>query len=253
MTHDLEFYGPAAHYYDAAFGWDNLEEAERIAALSGRENGRVLEPMCGPARLLRSFAQLGFEVVGVDRSPEMLDLAAAGVAAVSMAATAAEWVHADVRDFDLDFGCDLAVCPINSVAHLTQADELLAHLRAVSRNLYSGASYWVQADLSPPRPPGDRQSWDIDVDGRPAQFTFSSSGTGDDGLEMWTYHVAEAEGESFSESFPARIWPFDAWAQVIEASPFTHESSYDNDVRERLVVDAGLHEVPLTWHQLVKR
>lgn len=244
---DLDLYGPAAHYYDAAFGWDNVEEAERIAAFSGCERGRVLEPMCGPGRLLRGFAAIGFEVVGVDLSPEMLELAAAAIT------TPAEWISADVRDFDLDLGCDLAVCPINSIAHLTEPDDLVRHLAAVSRNLYSGSSYWVQADLGEPRAPGERQAWDMVVDGQVATFAFSSSGTGPDGLEEWTYEVIGADGEGFRESFPARIWSFEAWRQIIETSAFTHESSFDNDVRERLIVDASLHEIPLTWHQLVKR
>ncbi len=244
---DLELYGPAAHYYEAAFGWDNVEEAQRIAALSGCEQGRVLEPMCGPARLLRGFAAIGFEVVGVDLSPEMLELAAASIT------TPAEWISADVRDFSLDSGCDLAVCPVNSVAHLTEPDDLVRHLSAVSRNLYSGASYWVQADLSEPRGPGERWAWEIEVDGQPAEFAFSSSTTETDGVEEWTYEVIGTDGDGFRESFPARIWTFDQWRQIIDASAFTHESSFDNDVLERLIVDESLHDVQLTWHQLVKR
>ncbi|MFV2090578.1 MAG: class I SAM-dependent methyltransferase, partial [Pseudomonadales bacterium] len=120
-----EIYTTFAAIYDAAFDWEVAGEVGSITALSGLSEGRVLEPMCGSGRLLRGFADAGFDTVGVDNSAPMLSLAQAHYDKHGLAGT---WIEADVTDFDLDQACDLAICPINSLAHLQNEATMLAHL-----------------------------------------------------------------------------------------------------------------------------
>ena len=129
-------YTEYAALYDAAFDWDVSGQVASICGLSGLTRGRVLEPMCGSGRLARGFAAAGFATVGVDNSREMLALAAQRYA---QAGLSGEWIEADATDFDLDEGCHLAICPINSLAHLPSAAAMQSHLNAVARNLYTGS------------------------------------------------------------------------------------------------------------------
>src|SRR5262245_30315317 len=153
-----KFYTTHAALYDAAFDWDDRDKVESIAAISRITSGRVLEPMCGSGRLAAAFAAEGFETIGVDSSRAMLDLARARFAYLGLDG---EWLEADVQRFDLDEACDLAVCPINSLAHLPTPEAMLAHLDTMARNLYSGASYWIQLDLKRPVDVGGAEAWDF--------------------------------------------------------------------------------------------
>jgi SAM-dependent methyltransferase len=59
-------------------------EVERVIALSGVANGRVLDLCCGQARHSVILAHKGFEVTGVDRSPFLLGKARDLTAATSV-------------------------------------------------------------------------------------------------------------------------------------------------------------------------
>ncbi len=79
------------------------------------------------------LARAGLEVVGVDISPAMLDVARERAA---RAGVRVELVHGDMRDLDLSgrrFG--LAVVAFNSLLHLLDTDDLRRCLRAVARHL----------------------------------------------------------------------------------------------------------------------
>src|SRR5690349_19507514 len=51
------------------------DEVTSILALTRCEGGTVLDLCCGPGRHSLEFAQLGFNVTGVDRSRFLLDIA----------------------------------------------------------------------------------------------------------------------------------------------------------------------------------
>src|SRR6202158_5819594 len=106
-----------ASLYDV-FAFDgDLPLYLELARLQG---GRVLEVACGSGRVLVPLVRSGFDVVGVDTSPHMLDLAQAKLAAEPDLAGRARLVHADMRDFDLtEQNFDLAVMAVKSFAYLT--------------------------------------------------------------------------------------------------------------------------------------
>jgi len=95
---NLEIYASKARYYAAAFDWSDEHQVAGIAEHSGLASGRVLEPMCGNARLLRAFASAGFETVGVDSSAPLLDIARREFSAIGLRG---QWLEADVTDFSL--------------------------------------------------------------------------------------------------------------------------------------------------------
>jgi SAM-dependent methyltransferase len=131
-------YEEDAELYDIAFDWDISDEAEwlveRLAAAT------VLEPGCGGGRMLEALADRGCQVVGIDRSPRMVEIARERLG------IRGEVFEADMTDFDLSRAFDGAVCPINTLLHLSRA-ELGRHLHRMAQHLERRSRYLVQVGL----------------------------------------------------------------------------------------------------------
>jgi 2-polyprenyl-3-methyl-5-hydroxy-6-metoxy-1,4-benzoquinol methylase len=69
---------------------------------------RVLDAGCGPGRHSLALARRGFDVVGVDLSPDFVRLARDAAAAEQIAS--ARFVERDVRELDFDAEFDAVVC-----------------------------------------------------------------------------------------------------------------------------------------------
>lgn len=241
-------YTTHAPLYDAAFDWDVGSEVGSIAGLSGLAEGRVLEPMCGSGRLLRGFAAAGFDTVGIDASSEMLELARQHYASHGYHGT---WIRADACDFDLDEPCDLAVCPINSLAHLEGPAAMLDHLNAMSRNLYEGASYWIQLDLKLPHQDGEREEWEFEYGGETVIAQWACTASHGD-TETHVSRFVFPDGRVIEDDYEMRVWSFDAWTRLLDAAPFELSAAYAGGSFKPLTVDAGLNGQHVFWQQLVK-
>ncbi len=99
--------------------------------------GPVLELACGTGRLTLPLARDGHDVVGLDASDAML---AAARRKVTHGGARARFVLGDMRDFDLGRHFGLVIVSCNSLAHLTEPDDLRSCLRAVRRHLMPKAS-----------------------------------------------------------------------------------------------------------------
>jgi len=82
------------------------EDTAKIMALSGCSGGALLDLGCGPGRFVVPFAQAGFTVTGVDRTPFLLDKARAYAAAEQVSV---EFVQEDMRAFVRPGAFDLIV------------------------------------------------------------------------------------------------------------------------------------------------
>jgi SAM-dependent methyltransferase len=113
--------------------------------LAKAQGPRVLEVGCGSGRVLVALVRAGFDVVGIDASPHMLALARAKVEAEPKPPGRARFIHADMRDFDLETtergvgkGFDLAISAVKSLAYLTERDDQLCCLRTIAGHLRPG-------------------------------------------------------------------------------------------------------------------
>ena len=246
---DDKIYTAWADLYDAAFDWDVRAQVVAIGGLGGAPSGRVLEPMCGSARLLRGFANDGYTTVGVDASPEMLALAQARYAKDGLRG---DWLLADVTDFDLDQACDLAVCPVNSLAHLPSAAAMEAHLNAMSRNLFVGASYFVQLDLKRPGGGvGTAETWEFDHRGETVRFDWQCLSYAD-GFETHLSRYTFGDGRVLEATNAMKVWTYDAWSAVLARTRFALSGAYANDTFEPLPIGRTLEGNHVFWQQLVK-
>jgi SAM-dependent methyltransferase len=104
------------------------EEAEK-------RGGRVLELGCGTGRLTVAIAQNGIDIVGVDLSESMLEAARRKARA---AGVEVPFIHADMRDLNLDGQFATILIPGNSLLHLLTNQELKQCLAGVRRHLALG-------------------------------------------------------------------------------------------------------------------
>ncbi len=246
----LEIYQSRARYYAAAFDWSVAHQVEQISALSGLpKEGRVLETMCGSARLSKAFAVAGFHTVGVDLSAPLIELARNDFSAMGLGG---EWLEADVRDFHVDPICDLAVCPVNSLAHLQRSTDMVQHLQAVSGNLHPRGSYWIQLDLKDAKKQDPLERWEFELEGESLEFEWSVLEF-DDEFETHQDRILREGEPIFEECHRMRRWSFRGWSRLLAESPFVLSGAYGGDSFAPLQLDDSLEQRRVYWQQLVKR
>lgn len=143
-----EFYADPL-IYDIAFGDRDFEDECRFlewclntfGSAPARDDRSFLELAAGPARHARAFARWGWRTVALDLSAEMLAYAKWGASAEGVTL---ELVHADMSDFALNTPVGLAANLMESFSHLLTNDQVVSHLRAVSRALLPGGVYVIE-------------------------------------------------------------------------------------------------------------
>ncbi|HUD68552.1 MAG TPA: class I SAM-dependent methyltransferase [Candidatus Sulfotelmatobacter sp.] len=108
------------------------EEVNRIVTLTQCRGGSLLDLCCGPGRHAVEFAQCGFQVTGVDRSPFLLDRARDHA---SRAGLSIEWIMEDMRNFVRPSTFDLACNLFTSFGYFKDEHDDLRVLRNVHKSL----------------------------------------------------------------------------------------------------------------------
>jgi len=106
--------------------WANY--VEELCSLYGRQPRRVLDLACGTGNTSVPFARRGYQVVGIDRSPNMLEVARLKTAEAGLDI---EFVAADMRAFELAEPVDLVICLYDSINYLLGRDDLAETCRSV--------------------------------------------------------------------------------------------------------------------------
>lgn len=114
-------YGAFANYYDALTG--NISYPSRAARFhalmerygGGLENGILLDLACGTGSLSMELAALGYDVIGVDGSPEMLS---AAMQKLEEGATNPLFLCQEMSRLDLFGTIGYAICALDSLNHL---------------------------------------------------------------------------------------------------------------------------------------
>jgi ubiquinone/menaquinone biosynthesis C-methylase UbiE len=102
----------------------------------------VLEVACGTGRVAIRLAQMGVSVTGLDQSPAMLEVARSK----SIGITTVHWVHADMRDFNLEAQFGLVIITGHAFQHMNTADDQAACLACIRRHLTPGGTLIVHLD-----------------------------------------------------------------------------------------------------------
>jgi SAM-dependent methyltransferase len=136
-----EFYDDFHLYYDQINAAREGEHAYFRQVLAPRDT--VLEVACGSGTLTATFAAVCAEVVGIDLSERMLDLARSRLPGVVFHCC-------DMRDFDLGRRFSRVICAFNSLMHmLTDRDAIAALRRLRAHCLPEGEVILDLFDLDP--------------------------------------------------------------------------------------------------------
>jgi SAM-dependent methyltransferase len=250
-------YTTDAELYDIAFSWDVSAEVDWLLERLGRDCSPVLEPACGSGRMLAALAEHGVEVVGFDNSPEMVRLAQDRLRARRLPGEA---LVADMAGFALERVFGGAICPVDSLAYLTEPAEALTHLACVARHLRPGAGYLVQLDLRDAADPwqGVRPSlWEAERGQTRVKVAWRVEEIDlDAGVEVQHARIEVVRGPErgrvFEEHHRMAAWTPERWGAAIAETSFTYAAVYESDRPERPRRPLGNAGRQL-WHELRAR
>ena len=119
-------YGLLAPFYDEINAdidykaWADFLE-KTIDKESGTRPELVLDLCCGTGKMTLELASRGYDMTGIDYSPEMLDIARCE--GEKMGADIL-WLCQDMREFELYGTVDVTVCCLDGINHLIGANDL---------------------------------------------------------------------------------------------------------------------------------
>jgi SAM-dependent methyltransferase len=180
-------YGQFAAFYDVVMD-DPEPRAARVNDAIDRyrpDAASLLELGCGTGSILARLTT-GAALTGLDRSPEMLAVAARKV-------PGAHLVEGDMRSFDLGRRFDVIACVFDSINHLLDVASWTSLIAAVRRHLSDGGLFIVDVNtVGELRRLGDEPPWVYDFDGGTAIIDVSFA-LDDDGLGLsdWDIRVFE--------------------------------------------------------------
>jgi len=252
-----KLYTTEAALYDLAFDWDVDDEVDWLVERLGSDCSPVLEPACGSGRMLAAFARRGIQAVGLDVSSQMLAIAEERLRPFG---GRAHVVRADVATFDLGAEFGGAMCPIGSLALLTDESDAVAHLARVAAHLRPGSRYFVQLELRLPDDPWRgvaASDWEAERDGVRVHARWDVQSIDLDAcLETHRSRLEVFSGPEIGrvhqECHVVAAWTPGRWRTAVARTPFAYRAVWDGDqpgYPERAVGSTGR----LLWHELVNR
>jgi SAM-dependent methyltransferase len=161
-------YVAAADLYDFVVPYRNRPDVAFFVDLACESGGPVLELGCGTGRVLLPTARAGIQIVGLDRSPQMLAVCRQKVQAEpSEVRSRIRLAEGDLRHFELSQQFSLVTIPFRPFQHLVEVDDQLNCLECIRRHLDDDGK--LVLDVFNPSLPGlTRDNLDQEVDAGPA-------------------------------------------------------------------------------------
>ena len=130
-------YDEWASIYDSVYSYvrDDIPFYVKEALDSG---GDVLELGCGTGRVTIPIAEAGVNIVGLDFSEAMLDVARSKAETLSNEFGKLSLQHGDMRDFDLGRRFSLVIIPFRGFLSLLSVEDEIGTLRCIERHLLPG-------------------------------------------------------------------------------------------------------------------
>jgi SAM-dependent methyltransferase len=147
-------------YYHIAFELNRKAETDFLAACFRKyargSVRRVLDVACGTGHHSLRLAQRGYRMTALDLSAPSIAFLDGEAARLGLPVTT---VVGDMTDFRLPKAVDAAICMQDSQGHLLETEALIAHLRAVRRNVRRGGVYVFDRLVPDGWKPGGRWTW----------------------------------------------------------------------------------------------
>ena len=251
-----ELYELACAYRDVRGEVDALERwylrHATLASPDGAGPGSVLELAAGPAEHSLELARRGVRAAALDLSPAMCARASDKARREGLAL---EVVHADMRDFTLPQRFSLLITMLNSLCHLMDLDDLVAHLRVAAAHTAPGGLYVME--LAHPADfltmvPRTSSEWDSDLGARQVHVRWGGADDAIDPVTQVTREhvlitVRDGEGSrTLADVVPNRFWTGTEVAAAVRlAGGFTEAACY-GDFADEVSVSA-----PEAWRMII--
>ena len=126
----MSAYGCFADVYDTLTSNIDYKELagyyDRIITSHGGKRGILLDLACGTGSMSMQFSALGYDVIGVDLSTEMLSVAK------EKPHKNIEYLCQDMCELDMYGTIDVTVCVLDSINHLDSKEDILRCFKSVS-------------------------------------------------------------------------------------------------------------------------
>jgi SAM-dependent methyltransferase len=193
-------YARFAPFYDRIMG-DRDAEVDRIRRYisSHRPHARtLLELGCGTGALLAGLAA-NLSVTGIDRSPEMLSVAARTV-------PGARLIQGDMTSFTLPDRFDVVMCMFDTLNHVTTLDGWLRLFRCVHEHLSDGGLFIFDVNTTGRlRGLAGAPPYLDEFDGNVVVMTVRSAR---DGLVLWETRIFEHQSDDIYRLHREPIYEF---------------------------------------------
>jgi len=141
MTGSADEYAKSAEFYDHVPMYRERPDVDFFVDAARQSGSPVLEIGSGTGRILIPTAQAGFDIVGLDASPSMLELCRERLRHESEEVRRRiQLVQGDMRTFDLGREFNLVTLPFRPFQHLLTVEDQLACLGRIHRHLVPGGT-----------------------------------------------------------------------------------------------------------------
>lgn len=203
-------YAGFARFYDRIMG-ERDEEIDRLQSYLARyhpDATTLLELGCGTGALLAGLAPL-LRVTGIDRSPEMLAIAAQAV-------PGARLMHGDMTAFRLPDRFDVIICMFDTLNHVPSLDGWLSAFSCVHEHLAPGGLFIFDVNTAGRLRRLDSAPPFLDeFDGNVVIMTVRSA---HDGLSLWTTRIFDHQQDDLYRLHQERIYELGVPLALIRAS-----------------------------------
>lgn len=191
----------------------------------------VLDLACGTGSLSFELQKLGYEVVGVDASTEMLSAASSKSYGLDLQARPV-FLNQEMDKLDLYGTVDAAICALDSVNHIESEELLLAAFKKVSLFMNPGGVFIFDANtLHKHRDVLANNAFIYDL---PEVFCVWQNAYDESGsrVDITLDFFEKAGGKSYtrtSESFSEYFYSEEAFLRLLDKSGFEHLATLEDE------------------------
>ncbi|MGA2471264.1 MAG: class I SAM-dependent methyltransferase [Solirubrobacteraceae bacterium] len=210
MNRPNDTYNHFARVYDAAMD-DPRPKSARVISLVQRYHpgaSSLLELGCGTGAMLVGLGGIG-RLTGIDRSPQMLEIAAAK-------APAARLIEGDISAFDLGERFDVVICVFDTLNHLTRFEQWQALFACTRAHLHDGGLFVFDVNtVEKLRDIAQFAPWSTQIG---ATTVIQNVEPPLDGLSIWNVWIVEQDADGSYIGHHERIGELGVELPQIEAA-----------------------------------
>jgi SAM-dependent methyltransferase len=228
-------------WYDIAFADNTQAEIDLLQGIFAdfgiAPPARLIEPAAGTGRLAIPLAEQGYHVTGYDLNDRMLDHGRV------QAVDGVVLLRGDMADPPVGGPFDAGFCLIGSLGHLHDDQQIINHLRRTGESLSAGGIYVVQLTcLYEADSVHEQLDWTVEQDGTTVHTLWEvecediATGLARQHCVMTVTEPAQPP-ITHEDRFDLRIWTFEDWQMLIDASGVFDLAAIYDETGERLEWD----------------